>query len=146
MLGTTTPCPISETVAPAYSSTLVRDHRGKNLCFREVGCLAKCPNPTQAQLGRAHGGSGGAFPSQMRCWIGRERFRGPECTPGRFSFTHLLFGFQRGRFQLRAVFSQGLSPARGCFQPGAVSNQGLFPARGCFQPGACDNFEGFVPQ
>ena len=41
-----------------------------------------------------------------------------------------------GRFQLGAVFSPGLSPARGCFRPGAVSSQGLFPARGCFQPGA----------
>ena len=44
-------------------STLVRDHRGKNLCSREVGCLAKCPNPTHAQLGgRAHGASGGTLP------------------------------------------------------------------------------------
>ena len=34
-------------------STLVRDHRGKSLCSREVGCLAKCPNPTQPQLGGA---------------------------------------------------------------------------------------------
>ena len=32
-------------------STLVRDHRRKSLCSREVGCLAKCPNQTQAQLG-----------------------------------------------------------------------------------------------
>ena len=26
-------------------NTLVRDHMGKSLCSREVGCLAKCPNP-----------------------------------------------------------------------------------------------------
>ena len=49
-------------------STLVRDHRGKSLCSREVGCLAKCPHPTQAARlgGRAHGGSGGTFPFSDR--------------------------------------------------------------------------------
>ena len=48
-------------------STLVRDHRGKSLCSREVGCLAKCPNqPKLPSLGGpAHGGSGGTFPSQI---------------------------------------------------------------------------------
>ena len=40
MFGTTTPCP--------QLSTFVKDHRGKSLCSREVGCLAKCPNRTQA--------------------------------------------------------------------------------------------------
>ena len=35
-------------------STHVRDYRGKSFCSCEVGCLAKCPNPTQAsQLGGA---------------------------------------------------------------------------------------------
>ena len=49
-------------------STLVRDNRGKSLCSREVGCVAKCPNPTQLPGlgGRAHGGSGGTFPFSDR--------------------------------------------------------------------------------
>ena len=47
-------------------STLVRDHRGKNLCFREVGCLGAQIQPKLSLEGRVHGGSGGAFPSQMR--------------------------------------------------------------------------------
>ena len=35
-------------------STSVRDHRGKSFCSCEVGCLAKCPIPTQAaRLGGA---------------------------------------------------------------------------------------------
>ena len=66
-------------------STLVRDHRGKSLCSREVGCLAKCPNPTQAQLGGAGalagspGGSGGNV-SVGRC--------APQVVP--HSLTHSL--------------------------------------------------------
>ena len=41
----------SDTLHPQLSIR-ERDHRGKGFCSCEVGCLAKCPNPTQAaQLG-----------------------------------------------------------------------------------------------
>ena len=52
-------------------STVVRDHRGKSLCSREVGCLAKCPNPTQAHLG-------GAGPWRFGWHLSLLRLRGPE--------------------------------------------------------------------
>ena len=116
-----------------------------------MGCLGAQIQPKLSLGGRVHGGSGGAFPSQMRSvellldWEGTFPWAGVQ--PRSLLIHSLTAWFPKmGRFQLKAVFSQGLSPARGCFQPGAVSSQGLFPARGCFQPGACDNFEGFVPQ
>ena len=121
-------------------STLVRDHRGR-----------ACVSEKWAVLVPKSNRSGGAFPSQMRSvellldWEGTFPWAGVH--PRSLLIHSLTAWFPKmGRFQLKAVFSQGLSPARGCFQPGAVSSQGLFPARGCFQPGACDNFEGFVPQ
>ena len=46
--------PAPQALLRAQLSTRVRDHMGKSFCSCEVGCLAKCPNPTQAvQLGGA---------------------------------------------------------------------------------------------
>ena len=67
-------------------STLVRDHRGKSLCSEEVGCLAKCPNPTQAQLG-------GGGPMEVRVAPFPCQIEGPGVHPESFlthSLTHAL--------------------------------------------------------
>ena len=122
-------------------STLVRDHRGKSLCFREVGCLGAQIQP-KLSLGGAGPWRFGWRLSFSNAERGTLAGLGGNVSVGRsapqvasHSLTYCLVSKNgsfpaEGCFQPRVVSGQGLFPARGCFQPGVVSSQGLFPARG----------------
>ena len=89
-------------------STLVRDHRGKSLCFREVGCLAKCRNLTQAQLGGAgpwRFGCRSRKPGVCCAWVSQAFAGGhvPEVgeTPSAAGTSRVARGDSRSLFSVR---------------------------------------------